>query len=473
MGMYRGISSEKIKNVVNIYVRFKHNSKDYGKRNFTTLFGIKTQKKAHEKLQECKTMLSQGKNPFLISPNTLNELFYERIESKSRIGGWSEHTISGYVLYYEKVLKKPLGKKKLSKISYDDLDKIQKKHDLENKSIEWKKRMKQILNPIFEEALRKKEVIENPCLLIKLEPNILLDAKKKNNGIEFKSKFSILELSQILYKAIPYYPVKTESERLEKESFLYFVLLTAKRFGEVLKLKKSDCFMDLKYIVSQPEITKTDIKVQFVMPHEVFEYINSIEDKDSLLFPNIKHKSVYLTFQRLLKVAREKIESGDIQTSRSNAFIKNRIQKKTDEEKEILAKKSDEERKELAEAEENKREKLINDNEILTIHDTRALMLNIMITNKNIDSNLADACIDHRTKGTLGDYVSFSFEQTKEVFELYWGLVRQDEEFIKKEEFRKNFYKFFELEFERAWQKEQEKNEQLELIKKLEELKKA
>jgi len=59
----------------------------------------------------------------------------------------------------------------------------------------------------------------------------------------------------------------------------------------------------------------------------------------------------------------------------------------------------------------------------LTIHDTRSLMLNIMIEN-GIDSRLADSCLDHKQSGVIEHYLDYSYEEKVKAYKKYWKKVR-------------------------------------------------
>jgi integrase len=396
LGQYRGITTI-TKNGVNfIAVRFKFQGKDFGVRNFTKLFGCKTQKSAYNVLEnEVKPLLSQGKNPFLQTPKNLDEIFQEKINhKKDSSNGWSKYTISNYELFYKKAMKKKLGHKKLNKITYSDLESIIKNLENENKSPVWINRLVQILNPIFKDALKRNEVFENPCLKVEKtkykKPDTIYDKIIDDN---------ILVVAQRLYLAIDKYPVKTKGSEVEKKCYLYLILLNGRRIGETLNLKKENCYLKTRRIISPREITKQDEESVFPIPNECLEYFSSV--KEGLLFPNIKRASVYLMFQRLLKI--------------SGVEVRN--------------------------------------TKTITVHDVRSLLINNMIKNLTIDSRLADSCLDHQLKGTIREYASFEFNQKKDALEKYWNIVRNDEFAIKKAEFRKEFFKNFEIEFEKAWQK--------------------
>lgn len=393
MKKYPGITKETDRhNNTKIMVMFKHEGTRYPKKNFTKLFGCTTLKQAYDKLQEVKISITKGQNPFITSEVSLNEIFEKRVSNKRISGEWSENTIANYELFYDKEIKQKLGHKKLNKITYSDLLKILEDSEFIKKKSVWKNRLKQILNPIFKDALKQGTIFTNPC------DNI--DNYSSDEPEELHSKLvsnDILPVTQELYKAIPKYPVKTKEQKPEYECFLYLVVLTARRIGELCQLQKKNCYLNHSKIISPKEITKTKKEFEFPVPDECIKYIESVGD--GLLFPNIKRDSVYLMFQRLLKYT-------SIDT---------------------------------------------RNNKTLTVHNTRDLMLNIMIEN-GIDSRLADFCLDHKPIGVIRSYLSFSYKQKKDAFEKFWGLVRDDQMFMEKEKFKEEFFKRYEKEFEKEWE---------------------
>jgi len=64
-------------------------------------------------------------------------------------------------------------------------------------------------------------------------------------------------------------------------------------------------------------------------------------------------------------------------------------------------------------------------NKNLTPHDTRSLMLNVMIKHCQIDSRLADYCLEHSAEGVIAHYLDFNYEDKKNAFKKYWDLVRK------------------------------------------------
>ena len=90
MSKYPGITTKIDKNNnIQILVRFKHLSTTYPVKNFTKLFGCKTQKQAFDKLQEIKILITKGQNPFNPMGNKLDEIFKRKIENKRLSQEWS------------------------------------------------------------------------------------------------------------------------------------------------------------------------------------------------------------------------------------------------------------------------------------------------------------------------------------------------------------------------------------------------
>ena len=119
------LQRKKLKNgSVAIMVRFKHLGITYPVKNFTKLFGVRTEKSAFEKLSEVKNLLSQGKDPFSSSLNTLNQIFEKRIELNLKNEVWTKSTIKNYQYFYNKHIKDTIGKYKVEKIKYEHIMKI-------------------------------------------------------------------------------------------------------------------------------------------------------------------------------------------------------------------------------------------------------------------------------------------------------------------------------------------------------------
>ena len=66
------------------------------------------------------------------------------------------------------------------------------------------------------------------------------------------------------------------------------------------------------------------------------------------------------------------------------------------------------------------------DNYSIPMHDTRKLMLSIMVSKLDIDSRLADYCLEHKQQGTIKHYLEFTYEDKVKAYNKYWDYVRNN-----------------------------------------------
>ena len=358
-----GITVKTLKNgTKNYYVRFMYQGKNYPPKNFTKLYGVKNENQALVKLGEIKLEISKGRNPFVSSANTLNDIFDARLKQKVANGDWTRSTPTNYKYFYDAYIRKSIGHKKIEKITYEDLLKIQ--NGMTNVVNSTKNTLKMILRPIFVEQIKLGNIYENQ--IDKLE-TYNMPVKEE---LELRTDEKHLDIVRKLYNAIPKYKALQKTQQEEVRIFLYLLLLTAHRFGELMSLTKEDCYVDKRLIISPKTITKTKVDYKFPMPEEVVNYIDNVES--GLIFPTIKRGSLWAIFQRLVKLA-------DIE---------------------------------------------LYNNKRISIHDTRKFLITIMIRDLGIDSMLADTCLNHKQRGTVKHYISFVYEDTKEAFNKYWELIR-------------------------------------------------
>lgn len=361
---YKGITSKILKDgSKHYYVRFKHNAKTYPVKNFTKLFGCRTEKQAFEKLQEIKLLISRGKDPFILTGNSLNDIFDERLKQKVANGDWTHSTPQNYTYFYNAYIRKVIGHKKIEKITYDDLLKIQK--GMTHVANSTKNTLKMILRPIFIEEMKKGNIYEN--VVDKLETYNM----PVRESLEVRTDEKHLDIVKKLYNAIPKYNALQKTQQIEVRVFLYLTILTAHRFGELLKLTKEDCYTDKQMIISPKTITKTKEDYKFPIPQECLEYIENIES--GLIFPTIKRGSIYAIFQRLVNLAGIELYN----------------------------------------------------NKKISLHDTRRFMLTIMIRDCKIDSVLADTCLNHKQRGVINHYLSFVYEDVVNAYNQYWDKIKK------------------------------------------------
>lgn len=365
MKKFQGISKKTMSNgEVHIFVRFKHLGKIYPVKNFTKLFGCKTETKAKDKLAEIKILISQGKNPFSNNKTvSLNDLFYERYNQMVKNKKWKERTTAKqYKEYYEKIIKNEIGHLKISKINYSHLDKIIKK--LSHTQGMYRKRLKFLLNPIFEEQIKLGEIEKNPCSDLPKES--IKKREKISNRVENEDFLFILKE---LYSTINVYNFYEHAKREEFRNFFMLMLLTTHRYGELTQLTINHLNIEKKYFITNEDITKSNEVYRFPIPDECIEYLSNI--KTEKLFPNIKYGAIYGIFGRIVRDSNIQLFNG----------------------------------------------------KTLTPHDIRRLFLNIMIR-QGFDSRLVDFCLEHKQNDVIDHYLDLSYKSKVKVFKEYWSLIR-------------------------------------------------
>lgn len=361
---FDGITEEKnAKGEKVIYVLFQFQGKRYPKKNFTKLFGCTTKEEASKRLMQVKLDISQNKDPFSVPKIILNDFFDEMARENLESGKWKANSHYWNILFYNKYLRSTIGHKKPSKITKDDLKNILTKN-MKHLAEETKQQLRKILSPIFKEAIEQGLMFEDLSTSLPVVPRTLKE------DLEVRSLDDVGVIVKKFYNTIPYYVAHKIHQRTEMINFYMFILMTGKRTGEVLKLKRENCYLDEKVCISTKTITKTEKSFKFPLPDEVIPFIESV--KSGLLFPTIGKTTVGKTWEVLLRIARIR---------------------------------------------------LVADKRI-TPHDTRRFILNIMIDELNVKESVADACIDHAQIGVIRHYRSIKYKEIEEAFFKYWEFLR-------------------------------------------------
>ena len=251
---------------ISIMVRFKHLGITYPIKNFTKLFGSTTEKIAFEKLSEVKSMLSKGIDPFASSMNSLNQIFEERIALNLKNAIWTQSTIKNYQYFYDKHIRLSIEKLKIEKIKYEDIMKI-----LDNfTKIQTgsKNTVIDILNPIFKEEYNKGTIFIN--IMNKIDKYKTIVQKE---DLSKRTNINYTDIVRQLYIAIPEYDQAKEYNIKQHKIFLYMLLMTSHRFGELNQLEKRHCDLNAKKIIAPKEITKTNDDYHYPIPDECLDYI--------------------------------------------------------------------------------------------------------------------------------------------------------------------------------------------------------
>lgn len=350
---------------INIMVRFTHDCITYPVKNFTKLYGCTTRTNAYEKLTEVKVLLSKNKDPFSKSLDTFAELYENLLNTKEANGTWAYNTVKNRRHFFNRYIKKEkrIGRKKVEKITYDDINSFlnQFTHSsARNTAID-------ILRPIFNEAYEKDVIFKN---LMKFKA-----FKKKRyatkSEIKSRAKTSQVDIIKGLYESIKYYdkelarPKNVESHK----AYLYMIVMTAHRYGEILQLRKEHIDLDEMKIKAPKEITKTD-DYEYPLPIEVYDYVKN--HKGGLLFESPSGGSADRVFKRLVNLAEVKLV----------------------------------------------------ENHQISSHDCRRMLISVMVEELGIDSTIADWCLEHKQSDVKAHYFQLKYETKVKSFNKYWAFLR-------------------------------------------------
>lgn len=344
-------------------------------KNLTSLFGCTTPKQAYEKIFELKQLYNQGIDPFfkdneIISvEKTLNHLWEDYIE-EIREKGRKEHTIKLYTGFYNNYCRTKIGNKEISKITKDEVLLILKQ-DLKGKSGSYRKRLKLILGPIFDDAVENEVIASNFLKHRQFDLEKYVPDKPKISEV---TELKHLEIAKILYNYIPKYPTKN-SLKEQLPIFTLLNLMTGHRYGELAKLTTKNLDLENMRIKAFRNQTKTKITTYYPYPEECNKYFEKFKDiKDERkLFPDIIPTSYGTIFKIIL---REALKEREIPYFN------------------------------------------------IVAHDFRQLLLNSMIS-LGIDTTLANRiCLDHSYGDVLDAYLDMDFSVKQKTYNIYWEALR-------------------------------------------------
>lgn len=379
--MAKGITTKILKNGEKCFFwRFKYLGKTYPVKNMTKLYGCNSISSVELKINEIKLDLSKGLDPFNSQGNSLDDIFKERKEYMIKSKKWRESTADNYTKFYNKHIQDEIGHLKLEKIKYSHLLDI-RKNMIDNKGVS-KNTLQRILNPIFDEAIKKNEITKSPSRLLETAP---IERKEKLSDRSFDDS---LEIFVKLYNAIINYKSGIYRNQIEYIEFFKMALFTGHRYGEICQLTKEDVYIKRNLIISPKNITKTNDDYEFPIPKNCLEYIKGI--KSGLLFPNINYGSVTGIFGRIIN-GWKKPSSTKYKLPPLNKNLGADIE--------------------------------IKKGKNITPHDMRTLMMNIMIRNCKIDVMLADYCLEHKSRGIIKHYLDFNYKDKVIAYEKFWDVV--------------------------------------------------
>lgn len=242
--------------------RFSYLGKNYGQRNFSNLFGVRTAKQAFEKLQEVKVEIAKyGNNPFKKRiKETMDAYFEEFIKTKvnkTKYGNKYNLTSS-----YNSHLKDTLGNRDIDEITHIHIQNLLDK-DMKDLSSRRKLDVKNILKPIFEKAIKDELIKHSPLDDVKFEKA----ATKKE--ITYRVVTDLEDVVRELYKAI------MELKNIEDKIIFLIALMTARRKGEIHNLEYSYIKGDKVFVPTS--ITKTSTVDEFPLPVEVINLLPQLK----------------------------------------------------------------------------------------------------------------------------------------------------------------------------------------------------
>ena len=353
--------------VSEFYVKLIFRGVQYGVVNFTKKFPgqCTTAKKTHEYIAEVKKDIVSGKDPFIATGDTLNDYFKKRLKMPMK-----DKTRTEYQGFYDNYIKNQIGRKPLHVITSDDFYNILD-DKLKNKSIRTKRFLRDVLNPIFNEAAKKGKIPYNPFIDVKFEE------RPKKEALKYRIKISTLHFAREMHKVILNMPEVPKSKHQYNElQFMFLVVLeNARRRGEVLQLRFSD--VTGNEVNVRAETTKTNNPDKYVLSDDAVSILEKIRlqrgTSDNVF--TIPNSRVLEAFYLLV------IKKGGL-------------------------------------------EQYLYSGKKFTLHDTRRLFIQILVGDYHLNSDLVDTCLSH-TQGTVKSiYLEYSDNQIYDVYRQYFKILR-------------------------------------------------
>ncbi|MBE0514218.1 tyrosine-type recombinase/integrase [Sulfurimonas sp.] len=381
---YAGIRTKIMKDgTKNIMVRLRHDGTKYHEMNYTKLFECETEEDAYKETIIVKRRIDNGEtDPFGKKKSViLNDIWEKYSTEKLEDDTWKKSSYTTYTTNYNKRIRNSIGWKQVHLITYNNIDSIVKSMKGLGKSS--KSFIKLILLPVFEECRKNKLIKENIILDLKLKKR----KKEENRKISDISHDEPLDIVRKLYNTIPKYEnIHKKDTTNEVRAIFYLLLLTAHRLQEMMDLKQEHIILKKDLIITTEDITKTREDYHFPLPPEVKDYLTNNADNEGRFFPNMIQKTLLNRWKQLVQLADVGLKNG----------------------------------------------------KTLTIHDTRRLMLYVMIHDCEIDVVIADACLNHKVQGTIKNYIDIPYPIIEKSFTKFWKIVRNDKDQEEEEEFTLN-----------------------------------
>jgi len=374
MARKNSFQKTKYKNIVSLenasgknefYANFMLDGVSYQKKNLTKLFGSTTAKKASDMLEEIKSDIRNGKNPFSnpgsskvkdIILNSIKDRKSEKDNTK-----YKNNLTTFYNLHIDPVI----GHLKLDKVKDTHVNKILK--SLEGSSKTHKLNLNVLMFKIFETEFRNGNISINPFY------DLDYGNHKKKATFDTRLNETKEDVAKKLFNTALEFDL---SHRL----LLTMSIMLARRIGELYKLRCSHIKRYSNgewYILATPDITKTGVNEKYPLPIEVVKLLPDVvlddEYANEPLF-SFCYSGMFLKWHKLVKDA-------DIQ---------------------------------------------LNDGYKITPHDSRYFFISIL-TSLNVDSDVANRCLSHDNKKNIKQiYLDVDYATRKATFETWWSFLRSE-----------------------------------------------
>ena len=262
----------------NFIAKFIYNGKRYPEKNLTKLYGSRTAKTAFEKLSSLKDESSRTGNAdiFNVKSNKVDDLLFKYLDTKSDTYNKRSR------IAYNKHVKPIIGHLFIHNVKKEHIETIKKNMEDLGLASATIKKIKTILNPIFQEAFED-EVVKR---------NILKSVKMGADTV--KPKLT-QRLNEPLRPAIRKIYQAALKEKNDYNLFFLISIMCVRRFQEISLLEYEDIIdgvvnVRFETIKSDKKLHPKLIIEEYPLPKEVLEIIGT-EIKSGKLF-----KYVYRTY---------------------------------------------------------------------------------------------------------------------------------------------------------------------------------
>lgn len=264
---------------IHYYAEIIRNGKRYGQKNLTDLFGATNITEAKDALEFIRVELKNGRDPFDIKSDKLDNLF------ETRLNQLNEPTRTTKKYQYEKWIKPVIGHRKIGKITLDHLHTIMSNVDKSGNQASTKLALKEILSPIFNHEYQMGHIDRNilPLLKIKItEKKFIIPAVYSELAQEVKKLFNAINSIEL-------------NDGNTRALFLA-ALLTGRRIGELEQLHYSDIDFNTGWITPRPETTKTKKTANHIYQYPFPPIIlNLLKEKKHTKLPIFSHHKASYT----------------------------------------------------------------------------------------------------------------------------------------------------------------------------------